>query len=286
MKRAPRPPATPAKVPSAKQPPTQAKAGPTAEGERLSKRVAAVVPCSRSEAEQYIEGGWVKVDGRVVEEPQFRVLHQTILIDADATLLDSVPVTLLLHKPVDWLDGTDETMQALNRQARRGTVKNPQTLLTPATRWQGDAAATRVLHRHFKQLQTCVPLETGASGLVVWTQDWRVQRKLSEDLMFMENELIVEVRGEVSEQALRILNRELDAKGQPLPPTKVSLNSTSPDSSKLRFAIKGAHPGLVAYRCDQAQLEMVAMRRIRLGRVALSDLPVGQWRFLAPGEKF
>ncbi len=256
------------------------------EGERLSKRVAAMVPCSRREAEQYIEGGWVQVDGRVVEESQFRVLHQKIAMDPNATLLDSVPVTLLLHKPVDWLDGTDETMQTLNRQARRGAVKNAQTLLTPATHWDGDANSTRVLQRHFKQQQACVPLETGASGLVVWTQDWRVLRKLSEDLMFMENELIVEVRGEVSEQALRILNRELDARGQPLPPTKVSLNSTNPGLSKLRFAIKGAHPGLVAYRCDQAQLEMVAMRRIRLGRVALSDLPAGQWRYLAPGEKF
>ncbi len=36
---------------------------------RLAKRVAALVPCSRSEAEQYIEGGWVRVDGQVVEEP-------------------------------------------------------------------------------------------------------------------------------------------------------------------------------------------------------------------------
>lgn len=45
---------------------------------RLAKRVAELVPCSRREAEQYIEGGWVRVDGKVVEEPQFRVLHQKI----------------------------------------------------------------------------------------------------------------------------------------------------------------------------------------------------------------
>ena len=45
---------------------------------RLAKRLAEMLPCSRREAEQYIEGGWVKVDGVVIEEPQFRVLHQTI----------------------------------------------------------------------------------------------------------------------------------------------------------------------------------------------------------------
>ena len=36
--------------------------------ERLAKRVAEIVPCSRREAEQYIEGGWVSVDGQIVEE--------------------------------------------------------------------------------------------------------------------------------------------------------------------------------------------------------------------------
>ncbi|HYF43950.1 MAG TPA: S4 domain-containing protein, partial [Ramlibacter sp.] len=37
-----------------------------AEPIRLSKRVAALVPCSRREAEQYIAAGLVRVDGRVV----------------------------------------------------------------------------------------------------------------------------------------------------------------------------------------------------------------------------
>ena len=54
---------------------------------RLSKRVAAMVPCSRSEAERYIEGGWVRVDGQVVEIPQQRVLMQTVSVDPDASLM-------------------------------------------------------------------------------------------------------------------------------------------------------------------------------------------------------
>jgi 23S rRNA pseudouridine2604 synthase len=54
----------------------------------------------------------------------------------------------------------------------------------------------------------------------------------------------------------------------------------------LRFAVKGAHPGLVSYLCEKAGLELLALKRIRLGRVALSDLPLGQWRYLAEFEKF
>ena len=55
---------------------------------RLAKRLAEMLSCSRREAEQYIEGGWVTVDGEVVEEPQFRVLHQKIELSNVASLLD------------------------------------------------------------------------------------------------------------------------------------------------------------------------------------------------------
>ena len=68
-------------------------------GERLSKRLARQLSCSRSEAEQYIAGGFVTVDGEVVESPQFRVAEQTVALDPKASLGALVPVTLLVHKP-------------------------------------------------------------------------------------------------------------------------------------------------------------------------------------------
>jgi 23S rRNA pseudouridine2604 synthase len=45
---------------------------------RLSKRLIELVGCSRREAELFIEGGWVTVDGVVVDEPQFKVENQTL----------------------------------------------------------------------------------------------------------------------------------------------------------------------------------------------------------------
>ncbi len=256
-----------------------------ATGERLSKRVAAMVPCSRLDAEQYIEGGWVRVAGQVVEQPQFRVGAQAITIDPNASLLELGSITLILHKPDDWVDGTEESLAKLNRQTRREGFKDARSLLVAANHMADDPAGIRLLQRHFKQLTATVPLENAASGLIVFTQDWRVARKLEEDMGSMEHEVIVEVVGEVSEQALRLLNRLQDSDAD-LPQTKVSINSTLDGSSKLRFAIKGAHRGLIAHLCERAKLEIVSMRRIRLGRVALSDLPAGQWRYLAGHERF
>jgi 23S rRNA pseudouridine2604 synthase len=48
------------------------------EGIRLSKRVADLLKCSRSEAEQVIVGGWVKVNEVVVDEPAHRVSQEKI----------------------------------------------------------------------------------------------------------------------------------------------------------------------------------------------------------------
>jgi len=254
-------------------------------GDRLAKHVAQLMPCSRSEAEQYIQGGWVSVNGQVIEEPQFRVQNQTVTIDPHASLLELSSITILLHKPADWIDGTEESLAKLNRAARRTHFDDARTLLTAAKHWSHDPSDIRVLQRHFKQLAAAVPLENAAGGLIVFTQDWRVERKLTEDMGSMEHEVIVDVAGEVSAQTLHLLNRTLDS-DESLPQAKVSINSSTPERSKLRFAIKGAHRGLIAYLCERAKLEILDMRRIRLGRVALSDLPVGQWRYLGAGEKF
>jgi 23S rRNA pseudouridine2604 synthase len=120
----------------------------------------------------------------------------------------------------------------------------------------------------------------------VFTQDWRVTRKLSEEIGSMEHELVVDVAGEVQADAMQKMARLLKDERNPLPQAKVSINSSSPERSKLRFAVKGAHPGLIAYLCERAQLDLLAMKRIRIGRVVLSDLPEGQWRYLGAHERF
>jgi 23S rRNA pseudouridine2604 synthase len=38
--------------------------------------------------------------------------------------------------------------------------------------------------------------------------------------------------------------------------------------------------------CEQVGLQVVGLKRVRMGRVVLGDLPPGQWRFLGPFEKF
>ena len=238
------------------------------DSERLSKRVAELARCSRVDAERYIEGGWVSVDGRVVEAPQHPVTDECIEIDPHAVLEAPEPATMLLHKPV----GVDAI----------GGARSALALVTPAARWTEDPSGIRGLQRHFLRLTPLVPLDRDASGLMVLTQNGRVWRRLTEDAEQIEQEFIVEVSGEIAPYGLRRLNEGLSYQGRELRPCKVSWQN----EFRLRFAIKAVQPGQIRDMCAQVGLRVVAMRRLRIGRIPLGKLPAGEWRYLPVGEKF
>ncbi len=268
------------------------------EGERLSKRVMQLRDCSRREAEQYIEAGFVRVDGVVVQEPSRRVTTQKVTVDAHASLLNLMSVTLILNKPAGWTDGLEPlpVKRPVVRSVAAGKVglpvraprgpQNVRSLLTPEQHSKQDQSGVRFLKSHLARLDASVPLEYEASGLVAFTQDFRVQRKLIEDMAFIEQELIIDVRGEVSPDALRPIERAMRDERLRLPELKISVGSANPERSKLRLAVKGSHLGLAVYLCKLADLEILALRRIRLGRVSLGDLQEGTWRYLGEFERF
>ena len=248
---------------------------------RLAKRLAELVHCSRREAELYIAGGWVRVDGQVVEEPQFMVAQQKVELDPAATLTPVEPVTILFHQP------SPQSSPASGRGSEReGQSLIPadavKQLICADTRAADDHSGIHLLKQHFVRLTQCLPLELHASGLAVFTQDFRVTRKLTDDAATVEQEYIVEVAGELVADGLKLLNLGLSFNGKPLPPIKASWQN----ETHLRFALKGVQPGQVAHMCKAVGLRVLAMKRIRIGRVSMSKLPLAQWRYLMPHEKF
>lgn len=239
---------------------------------RLAKRVAELRACSRREAELLIASGWVKVDGIVIDEPHFRVADQHIEIDPLANPDQAEPVTLLLHKPPGY-----HMPPAVSQDSQSAAQ-----LLAAATLWADDASGLRPLKMHFAQLTACVPLETRASGLVVFSQDWRVVRKLTEDSSTLEHEVVVEVAGELPQNGLDRLNRGILFEGRAPASIKVSWQN----ETHLRVALKGARIGQIEHLCAAVGLRLLAMKRIRLGRVSMGKLPVGQWRYLRGDERF
>jgi 23S rRNA pseudouridine2604 synthase len=233
------------------------------EGVRLAKRVAALVPCSRAEAERYIAGGWVSVDGAVAEDPATRVTEaQAVALLPGATALEQAPVTILLHKPAGLDAGAGEAIECLSPERLEGRE--------------------RFLKRHLSRLALTIPLENSASGLVVYSQNLGVARKLVDEAERFEQEYVVEVTGQMPEGGLALLNRGLAFEGKPVAPLKVSWQS----EKRLRFAGKGIRSGQVEHMCRAVGLEVVSMKRLRIGRLSLAGLLEGRWRYLGEFERF
>ncbi len=232
---------------------------------RLSKRLIELAGCSRREAELYIEGGWVTVNGEVVDVPHVKVTDELVELLPDAVAAPVDPVTLLVHIP------------AGHNRAERFVEE-----LSQANHWAEDASKIRPLKAHLINLTSCIPLQAGAEGLHVMTQDWRIERKLRDDIVKMEQEYVVEVSGQLSERDLKRLNYGLVFNNYALPPCKVSWQN----ETRLRFALKNPIPGQIVYMCNEVGLKVLSFKRIRVGGVPMSKVPPGQWRYLAAKERF
>ncbi len=231
---------------------------------RLAKRLAAVTGCSRREAELYIEGGWVLVDGRIVDEPRTQVTDQQVALRPGARAEPIEPASLLLHKPA----GMD--------------MAAAQALLGEATRSEDDPTGIHLLQRHFSRLEAPLPLPPEASGMVLFTQDWRMRRRMTDDADRIEQECIVEVAGQIAEGGLALLAHGLRFNDSyALPPIKVSWQN----ERHLRFAMKIVQPAQIPAMCEAVGLRVLGIRRIRMGRIPLARLAVGQWRYLDPQER-
>ena len=234
------------------------------EGIRLSKRVADLLKCSRSEAEQVIVGGWVKVNEVVVDEPAHRVSQEKIDIHSTAQRGKVPLLTVILHKPVG---------QSCLPKSRNNIWQS----LTPEMRSKQDRSGISLTPRLQKILQCAIALEDAATGLVVLTEDPSMLRKLQDERCPCEHEMLAEVQGSVSPNQLRDMC-----------PTglKTSISSENPEKTGLRMAFKGYQPGYAAGVIENTGLRLIGLKRVRMGRVLMAPLAPGQWRALMPYERF
>lgn len=227
-------------------------------GERLAKRVAAQLHCSRREAEQLVAQGAVTVDGEAAIQPQQRVRpDQRVAVATGVQPHAVAPATLLVHKPagLDW-----DSPGFWGRLHRDGQ----------------DALHGRPAVPGLFMGQRCVaPLGVAESGLLVFTQVSGVARRLQDDAPLVEHEFSIEIAGPVAPQQLAQLR-----------PARASINRQNEALTGLRVVLHGPEPGQIAALCRAAGLVPAALRRLRIGRLPLASLAPGHWRCLRPQERF
>jgi 23S rRNA pseudouridine2604 synthase len=240
---------------------------------RLSKRMAELGLASRREADEWIARGWVRVDGQVADQLGTRVRRdQRITVDARARGEQAQRVTVLLNKPVGYVSG----------QAEDGYAP-AVTLVRPETRWRDDRSGIRFAGAHLRHLAPAGRLDIDSVGLLVLTQDGRIARQLIGEDSTMEKEYLVRVEGgPLSDRALALLNHGLSLDGVALAPARVNwLNR-----DQLRFVLTEGRKRQIRRMCEAVGLKVIGLKRVRIGRVVLGDLPPGQWRYLRADESF
>lgn len=280
---------------------------------RLNKRMAELGLASRREADDWIAKGWVKVDGRVAQMGQQVAPNARIEIDKQAKGQQANQVTILLNKPIGIVSGQAE-------DGHEPAIK----LIQPQNRWVDDNARFFFNPRQLQSLVPAGRLDIDSTGLLVLTQDGRVARQLIGEDAVMEKEYLVRViyTGVINAAAassaaathaarpaskptqlsriddddpvshdvqsvfpiekLRLLRHGLSLDGEALKSAVVEWQNPE----QLRFVLTQGKKRQIRRMCELVGLKVVGLKRVRVGKVMLGNLPVGQWRYLAPHETF
>ena len=243
---------------------------------RLSKRMSELGIASRREADEWIAQGWVRVDDQVVKELGSRVVPgQRITVDAKAKYQQAQRVTVLINKPVGYVSG----------QAEDG-YEPAVVLVTPQNQWREDHSGTRFLREHLRSLVPAGRLDIDSVGLLVLTQDGRVAKQLVGEGSEIEKEYLVRVAtatgANLPDAALARLRHGLELDGEALLPAQVEWVN----QDQLRFVLRQGKKRQIRRMCEAVGLQVLGLKRVRIGAVMLGDLPVGQWRYLRADEGF
>jgi len=239
---------------------------------RVSKLMSAQGLCSRREADSYIERGWVLVDGVPVTELGTKIYpHQHITLTKAAQAGQQARVTILLNKPIGYVSGQPEP-----------GYKPAASLINAASHFSGDRAPRKFSPMHLRGLAPAGRLDIDSQGLLVLTQDGRIAKQLIGEDSPVEKEYLVRVEGALDKSGLALLNRGLSLDGEALKPAEVRWQN----KDQLRFVLRQGKKRQIRRMCKLVGLKVTGLKRVRIGSVALGDMPSGKWRYLRDDEHF
>ncbi|MDG2523521.1 pseudouridine synthase [Caulobacter segnis] len=238
-----------------------------AEPQRVNRWLAQSGVCSRREAEGLIADGLVSIDGETVNDAGRKILPGQTLVLADrATAKLESALTVMLHKPVGVVSGTPEGEQI------------PAVRLLTKAALQGASPSIPGFKNKFAPVGR---LDQDSRGLLILSEDGVVAKAVIGPASDLEKEYIVRVAGKIDARKLAMLRWGLELDGRKLKHAKVE----EIGAQTLRFILKEGRNRQIRRMCDLVELRVVDLLRVRVGDLALGDLPEGKWRVLTAEER-
>jgi len=251
---------------------------------RLSKLMSEKGLSSRREADSLISRGMVYVNGVCITELGTKVdRNVTVTLGAQAMQEQKHLVTLILNKPIGYVSaqpevGYEPAIRLISDATQFFDEINKSSGRQPRKLMMGD----------LKNLAVTGRLDIDSQGLLIFTQDGRLAKKIIGENSVVEKEYIVRVQyqGQSSpaknfpDEQLQLLNHGLEIDGAPLKPAIVDWIN----DDQLRFILREGKKRQIRKMCEQVGLTIAGLKRVRVGQLKLGKLPEGQWRFLEDHE--
>ncbi|WP_413574495.1 pseudouridine synthase [Bdellovibrio sp. HCB290] len=235
---------------------------------RLSKLMAERGICSRREADDYISRGLVMVNGEKIDQLGTKVdPNVKITLEAEALKQQKRLATILLNKPIGYVSSQPEPQYI--PAIRLITQEN-----------QFGESKQRLKPEHLKGIAVAGRLDIDSQGLLLFTQDGRIAKKIINEETKLEKEYIVRVQGQLPDDKLKLLRHGLVLDGKELKPAIVEWIN----DDQLRFILKEGKKRQIRRMCEAVGLKVTGLKRVRIGNIRLGKLPEGKWRFLEDDE--
>jgi pseudouridine synthase len=241
--------------------------------ERLQKVLASAGVASRREAELWIQGGRVAVNGSVVTELGTKVDPDvdSIVVDGHRIETHVEKLYLLLYKP----RGVVSTRE--DPHAARTVID----LVRPAL----EARMGRG-HPAVEGLHPVGRLDADTEGLLLLTNDGDFTFALTHPRHEVPKTYVAVVRGKPSREAVQRLRTGVELGGRPTAPAEARFLDYDAARAQARVEIT-LHEGRkrqVREMLKAVGHPVVSLTRIGIGQLTAGGLKPGQWRTLTPGE--
>lgn len=227
--------------------------------ERLQKYLASHGVASRRAAEQLIEAGRVKVNGKVITEMGCKVTPGKDRVAVDDVAVGTQRLRyILLHKPAGYI------CSAADEKGRRTVLD-----LLPEVR---------------ERIYPVGRLDYDTAGLLLLTNDGALTHHLLHPSHEIEKTYLAEVSGHPSKQALERLRRGVRLSDGKTAPAKVYLVRSKEQSSFLEISIHEGRNRQIRRMMEAVGHPVLHLKRIRLAFLDVKDIPLANWRELSQSE--
>lgn len=222
--------------------------------------------CSRREADSLIEKGLVKVNGEKVSQLGIKVTRavEVEIISAAKKIL-SEKVTIALNKPRDFVSSQPEK----NYEHALSLIKK--------TNYFGSN------YKNFDQkgLAPLGRLDIDSTGLILYSQKGSLAKKIIGEKTLIEKEYEVNItKGELTNKKIELLKNGLSLDGEMLKPAKVKKLS----ETFFKITLKQGKKRQIRRMCELVDLKVTRLKRVRIGKYSLGELPEGNWTFVNDHE--